>query len=94
MGDAHEPSGGGESVFFIFISQRSWDEHERPIRADQKESGSHFPAVAHTEFRVMAGLGHEVIERFELARLLHWQYGDANGAKGQESVRAAEITLN
>jgi hypothetical protein len=21
----------------------------------------------------MAGLGHEVIERFELARLLHWQ---------------------
>jgi hypothetical protein len=21
----------------------------------------------------MAGLGHEVVERFELARLLHWQ---------------------
>jgi hypothetical protein len=42
----------------------------------------------------MAGLGHEVIERFELARLLHWQYGDENGAKGQESVRAAGITLN
>jgi hypothetical protein len=42
----------------------------------------------------MADLGHEVIERFELARLLHWQYGYANGAKGQESVRAADITLN
>jgi hypothetical protein len=42
----------------------------------------------------MAGLGQKVVERFELARLLHWQYGDANGAKGQESVRAADITLN
>jgi hypothetical protein len=93
MGDAHEPGGCGESVLFIFIRLRSRDKHERPVCANQEKRRSHFPAVAHTEFSVMAGLGQKVVERFELARLLHWQYGDANGAKGQESVRALSISL-
>jgi hypothetical protein len=83
MGDAHEPGGGGESVLFIFIRQRSRDEHERPVRADQKKRGSHFPAVAHTEFSVMASLSHEVIERFELAWLLHWTKFEPGGIFNQ-----------
>ena len=71
VGDAHEPGGGGKSVFFAFIRQRSRDEHKRTVRANQEKRGSHLAAVTHTEFRVMAGLGHEVVERFELGRLLH-----------------------
>jgi hypothetical protein len=35
----------------------------------------------------MLGLREQVVEGFKLVRL-HWQYGDANDAKGQESVRA------
>jgi hypothetical protein len=34
----------------------------------------------------------QVVEGFEFVRL-HLQYGDANGAKGQESVRALGATL-
>jgi len=33
------------------------------------------------------------VEGFKFGWLLHWQYGDANGRKGQESVRAVGITL-
>jgi hypothetical protein len=35
----------------------------------------------------MLGLCEQVVEGFEFVRL-HWQYVDANGTKGQESVRA------
>lgn len=71
MGDAHEPGVGGESVLFIFIRQRRRDKHKRSVRPNQKKRGGHLPTVAHTKFRVMAGLGHKVVECFELARLLH-----------------------
>jgi hypothetical protein len=43
MGYAHEPGGGGESVFFAFIRQRSWNEHEGAIRANQNSVGAIFP---------------------------------------------------
>jgi hypothetical protein len=38
------------------------------------------------------GLREQVVKRFEFVRL-HWQYGDASGAKGQESVRVWGVTL-
>ena len=87
MGDAHKPGGGGEGVFLVGVHQRSRDEHERPVSANQKKRGRHLPAVAHTKPGVMLGLCEQVVEGFEFVRL-HWQYGDANGTKGQESVRA------
>jgi len=40
----------------------------------------------------MLGLCKQVIEGFEFVRL-HFQYGDVNGAKGQEPVRELGITL-
>jgi len=40
----------------------------------------------------MLGLREQVVEGFEFVQL-HWQYGDASGAKGQESVRAMGKTL-
>jgi hypothetical protein len=40
----------------------------------------------------MLGLCEQVVEGFEFGRL-HWQYGDASGAKGQESVRLWGVTL-
>lgn len=92
MGNAHKPGGGGEIVFLVGIHQRSRDEHERAVRADQKKCGRHFPAVAQTKPGVMLGLGEQVVEGFKFVRL-HWQYGDANGAKGQESLREMGKTL-
>ena len=92
MGDAHKPGGVGESVFLVGINQRSRDEHERPIRANQKKRGRHLPAVAHTKPGVMLGLREQIVESFKFVRL-HWQYGDASGAKGQESVQALGATL-
>ena len=47
---------GGEIIFFIGIRQRRWDEHERPIRANQEERRRHLSAVAHTELSVVLGL--------------------------------------
>jgi len=48
-------------------------------------------AEAALEF-IALGLGKQVVEGFEFV-WLHWQYVDANGVKGQESVRAVGITL-
>jgi hypothetical protein len=40
----------------------------------------------------MLGLREQIVESFKFVRL-HWQYGDASGAKGQESVQALGATL-
>jgi hypothetical protein len=40
----------------------------------------------------MLGLCEQVVQSFEFVRL-HWQYGDASGSKGQESVLALGATL-
>jgi hypothetical protein len=42
----------------------------------------------------MAGLSHELIERFELTRLLHWLDGDSNEEKEQETLCAEGLTLS
>ena len=79
MGDAHKPGGGGESVFLIGIRQRSRDEHERPVRANQEKRGRHLSTVAHTEPGVVRGLRKQVIQRFKLAGRL--QRHDFRGHK-------------
>src|ERR1019366_2682854 len=71
MGDAHQPGGDGESVLLIGVHQRSRDEHERLVRANQEKRGRHLPAVSHTKSRVVLGLCEQVVEGFELAWLLH-----------------------
>jgi len=70
MGDAHKPGGVGESVFLVRIHQRSRDEHERPVRANQEKRGRHFSAVTHTKPSVMLGLCKQVIKRLKLVRRL------------------------
>jgi hypothetical protein len=87
MGDAQETGGGGEVVFLVGVRQRSRDEHERPVSANQEKSGRHFPAVAHAKLGVLLGIGQQVIQRFRFSLRLHRQYNDANGAKEQESVQ-------
>ncbi len=93
MGDAHKPCGVCKSVFLVVVHQRSRDEHERPVRANQEKRGCHFPAVAHTEFRVVRGLGEQVVGRFKLGRLLHWRYdGGRRRMQKVEKVAAPPAT--
>ena len=71
MGDAHEPGRGGEGVFFRFIRQRSRNEHDRAVGADQEKRGRHLSTVVHAKLGIMLGLREQIVERCELAWRLH-----------------------
>jgi hypothetical protein len=43
-------------------------------------------ALGRANISLTGGNGLQIVEVFEFVRL-HWQYGDASGTKGQESVR-------
>ena len=83
-GDAHEPGGGGKGVFFIFIRQRSRDEHERTVRANHKKRWCHLAAVAQAEPGIMLGLSKQVVERFKLAGRLQRRNFREHKITGQE----------